>query len=267
MKIFRRREIGEDDLIAILGAHRGMSRSHREKLLKYSPKTIVSMVSAAPGDGRRVCVKEYRYETISDRLRHLFRPPKGKVSWVAGNVLFSRGISPHKPLAYAERRKLGFLREAFCVTESPADHMELDRYLVRRFEKSPRQDLRRFIRAFGRWIGALHGAGIYHRDLKTCNILVRDNPDGWDFSLIDLEDVIQGERIGIEKIFRNLVQINCSVPKFFSYGDRIRFLKGYLRANPVAMDERAFIRRVLEESRSRGIVYVSPQGVVMEKFE
>ena len=172
-----------------------------------------------------------------------------------------------KPLAYAERRKLRLLQEAYYVTESLADDMEMDRYLIRMFEKHAGQGLRKFIRHFAEWIGSLHRIGIYHRDLKTCNILIREKPGGWSFSLIDLEDVIQGAKIGIEKILRNLVQINCSVPRFFTYSDRIRFLKGYLRANPVAMDERFFIRRVLEESRSRGIVYVSPQGVVMEKFE
>jgi tRNA A-37 threonylcarbamoyl transferase component Bud32 len=261
LKIFRRREIGENDLIAILEAHREMVHSQREKLLKYSPKTIVSIVSNFNfgANGLRVCVKEYRYETILDRLRNVFRQPKGKISWVAGNVLFSRGICPMKPLAYAERRRLRLLQEAYYVTESLADDMEMDRYLIRMFEKH--------IRHFAGWIGFLHRTGIYHRDLKTCNILIREKPGGWSFSLIDLEDVIQGAKIGIEKILRNLVQINCSVPRFFTYGDRIRFLKGYLGANPVAMDERAFIKRVLEESRRRGVVYVSPQGVVMEKFE
>jgi tRNA A-37 threonylcarbamoyl transferase component Bud32 len=267
LKIFRRREMGENDLIAILEAHREMVHSQREKLLKYSPKTIVSIVSNFGANGLRVCVKEYRYETILDRLRNVFRQPKGKISWVAGNVLFSRGICPMKPLAYAERRRLKLLQEAYYVTESLADDMEMDRYLIRMFEKQAGQDLRKFIRHFAGWIGFLHRTGIYHRDLKTCNILIREKPGGWNFSLIDLEDVIQGAKIGIEKILRNLVQINCSVPRFFTYGDRIRFLKGYLGANPVAMDERAFIKRVLKESRSRGVVYVSPQGVVMEKFE
>ena len=267
LKIFRRREMGENDLIAILEAHREMVHSQREKLLKYSPKTIVSIVNNFGANGLRVCVKEYRYETILDRLRNVFRQPRGKVSWVAGNVLFSRGICPMKPLAYAERRRLRLLQEAYYVTESLADDLEMDRYLIRMFEKHAGQDLRKFIRHFAGWIGFLHRTGIYHRDLKTCNILIREKPGGWSFSLIDLEDVIQGAKIGIEKILRNLVQINCSVPRFFTYGDRIRFLKGYLGANPVAMDERAFIKRVLKESRSRGVVYVSPRGVVMEKFE
>jgi len=145
--------------------------------------------------------------------------------------------------------------------------MEMDRYVIRRFEKHQRQELRRFIRQFAGWIGSLHRAGIYHSDVKTCNVLVRETPDGWGFSLIDLEDVVQGTKIGIEKILRNLIQINCSIPKSFSYGDRIRFLKDYLKVNPVAIDERLFIRRILEASRKRGIVYVSPEGDVIERFE
>lgn len=266
-RIFRRRELGENDLHAILDAHRDTVHSQRDRLLKDSPKTIVSIVNHGGADGRRVCVKEYRYGRRLDRWKNSFRRPKGKASWVAGNLLFSRGICPLKPLAYAERRKLRLLQEAFFVTESPADDMEMDRYLIRRFEKHPRHHLRRFITEFAGWIGSLHAAGIYHRDLKTCNILVREKPGGWGFSLIDLEDLVQGAKIGVGKILRNLVQINCSVPRFFSHGDRIRFLKGYLRANPVSIDERAFIRKVLEESRRRGIVYVSPEGVVIEKFE
>ncbi len=143
----------------------------------------------------------------------------------------------------------------------------MDRYLVQRLEEHPKKDVRGFIRQLAEWIGSLHRAGIYHRDLKTCNILVREVSNGWEFSLIDLEDVVQGVTIGIEKILKNLIQINCSIPKSFSYGDRVRFMKGYFKANPVAVDDRALIARVLVESRKRGIVYVSPTGVVVEEFE
>ncbi len=267
LKIFRRKEMREDDLMTVLEAHREMVRSRRGELLKDSPKTIVSMVGDSGANGRRICVKEYRYATILDRVSNSFRRPKGRASWVAGNVLFSRGINPVKPLAYAERWKLRLLHEAFYVTESGADDMELDRYLIRRFGEHSRQGLRRFVGQFAEWIGSLHRAGIYHRDLKTCNILVREKADGWGFSLIDLEDVSYGAEIGIERILKNLVQINCSIPRFFSYRDRVRFLKGYLKINPAVIDERGFIKRVIEESRRRGVVYVSPQGVIIEEFE
>jgi serine/threonine protein kinase len=248
LKIYRRREMEEDDLMAILKARGEMVHCRREKLLKDSREPFVSIIRDIAVNDRRVCIKEYRYEAILDRLRRLFRRPKGKASWVAGNVLFSRGICPLKPLAYVERRKLGLLQEALFVTESLADDMEMGHYLTRRFEGKAGQDLGRFMGQLAGWIGSLHRAGIYHRDLKTCNILVREKPGGWGFSLIDLEDVLQEPKIGIEKILRNLVQINCCVPRFLSYGDRIRFLKGYLRANPFSINEKTFIRRVLEES-------------------
>ncbi len=248
LRIYRRREMEEDDLMAVLEARREMANSQREKVLKYSPESFVSIIGDIAVNDRRVCIREYRYETILDRLRSSFKRPKGKSSWVAGNVLFSRGMCPLKPLAYVERRKLGLLRKALFVTESLAGDMEMGHYLTRRFERKARQDLGRFIGQFAGWIGSLHRAGIYHRDLKTCTILVREKPDGWGFSLNDLEDIFQEPKIGNERILRNLVQINCSFPRFLSYGDRIRFLRGYLRANPLTISEKALIRRVLEES-------------------
>jgi len=265
--VFRRREVARDDLMAILRAHREVVQSSREKLLKYSPKTIVSMIDRPPANGRRVCVKEYRYKRLWYRVKNSLRRPKGKASWVAGNALFNRGFCHVKPLAYVERRKLTLLQQAFYITESIADDLEMDRYLAQRFEGPSMGDMRGFVKQFAEWMGSLHRAGIYHRDLKTCNILVREIGDGWGFSLVDLEDVAQATRVGTEKILRNLVQINCSIPKSFSYGDRVRFMKEYLRAHPTAIDERVFIERVLEESRRRGIVYVSSEGEVIEKFE
>jgi tRNA A-37 threonylcarbamoyl transferase component Bud32 len=248
LKIYRRREMEENDLMMVLEARREMVHSQREKVLKYSPESFVSIIMDIAANDRRVCIKEYRYETILDRLRNSFKRPKGKSSWVVGNVLFSRGMCLLKPLAYIERRKLGLLRKALFVTESLVGDMEMGHYLTRRFERKARQDLGRFMGQFTGWIGSLHRAGIYHRDLKTSNILVRERPDGWGFSLIDLEDVLQEPKIGNERILRNLVQINCSVPRFLSYGDRIRFLRGYLRANPLTISGKVLIKKVLEES-------------------
>jgi serine/threonine protein kinase len=265
--VFRRREIEADVLMGVLEAHREKARSRGEGLVKYSPKTVVSLVNAVGTNGAPVCVKEYRYGTILGQLRNSFRKPKGKTAWIAGNLLFTYGICRLKPLAYVERRKLRLLRETFYVTESHAGDEEMDRYLIRRSHGEAGRELRRFISAFATWLGSLHRARIYHRDLKTCNILVREEHNGWGFSLVDLEDVRFGTRIGKDRILRNLVQVNCSIPRSVSYGDRVRFLKEYLNANPAALDQRRLIESVLEESRKRGIVYVSPEGVVLEKFE
>ena len=249
--VYRRRDVFREALLEMIDAHRKTMENYPLRLLKNSPQIVVSMVEIPRGSSRRTCVKQFRYVTVWSKIKECFRYSKGKVSWVAANELFRQRISDLKPLAYVEKRRLGFLKESFFIMESPTDYLGMDQYLIKSFGNGRSGYLvskeRAFIRQFARWMGCLHQSGIYHRDLKTCNILVREKPGGWSFSLIDLEDVIQGAEIGIEKILRNMVQINSSVPGFFRYGDRIRFLKGYLKANPVAIDERAFIREVLEE--------------------
>jgi len=267
LRIFRRREFDENTLMDTLRTHGGRIRTETEKLLKNSPKTIVSVVGAEGGSTRRLYVKEYRHGTMRDWTRGVFRRPKAKKAWVAGNLLFNRDMSPQKPVACVESRRFGFVQKAFLVTESWGEDMELDRYLVGRFEKHPGEESRRFIKALGSWVGSLHREGVYHRDLKTCNILVREKDNGWSFSLIDLEDVSHRARIGKKAILRNLVQINCSVPKSFTYSDRLRFLEAYLRAHPVEMDKKTLVQVVMDWSLNRGIVYVSPHGDVIEDFK
>jgi hypothetical protein len=46
----------------------------------------------------------------------------------------------------------------------------------------------------------------------------------------------------------------------------LRFLKRYTSLNPIIKDEKGFIRQLIKKSKQRGIVYVSPQGVVEENW-
>ena len=88
----------------------------------------------------------------------------------------------------------------------------------------------------------------------------------WNFRLPDLEDVLLDEEVNEKKWFNNFLQLNTSIPKSFTRTDRLRFLKEYTCLRPVIKNERAFIHRLVEKSRERGIVYVSPDGVVQENF-
>jgi hypothetical protein len=71
--------------------------------------------------------------------------------------------------------------------------------------------------------------------------------------------------VDARRALKNLVQINCSIPGFLSYGDRVRFLKWYLQTYPIPLAKRDLINAILEESWKRGVVYVSPEGDVTEE--
>ena len=105
---------------------------------------------------------------------------------------------------------------------------------------------------------------LYHKDMKTCNILVSERGETWNFHLLDFEDILMDEKVSQKKLFRNFLQLNTSTPKVMTRSDRFRFFREYLCLNPVVKDEKIFLRELMEESRRRGLVYVSTQGVVKE---
>jgi tRNA A-37 threonylcarbamoyl transferase component Bud32 len=138
----------------------------------------------------------------------------------------------------------------------------MDRYILKGFEDLRKK--RRFIRTFAGWLDGLHHTRLYHKDMKTCNILVSEKAEAWDFHLLDFEDLLMDEDVNRKKLFRNFLQLNTSTPRVMTQADRHRFLKEYLRLNPIIKDQKVFLRELVDESRRRGLVYVSPQGVVTE---
>lgn len=123
LRIYRRREMEHERLIAVLEAHRKQVPCQYNKRLQCSLKPIVSTTSIIATNGGQMNVKEYRYETLLDRLSNTFRQPEGKVLWIKENIMFSRKICAVKPLAYVERRRLGLVHEAFYVSESFAGNI------------------------------------------------------------------------------------------------------------------------------------------------
>jgi hypothetical protein len=102
--------------------------------------------------------------------------------------------------------------------------------------------------------------------MKTCNILISENGTGWTFHLLDHEDISLDEKVGPGKLFKSFLQLNTSTPRSMTKTDRLRFLKEYLLQNPILHHPDVFIQELMMESRRRGIVYVSSQGVKEESF-
>jgi tRNA A-37 threonylcarbamoyl transferase component Bud32 len=160
-RVYRNRCVSGDTLMGMIDAHREVVENSPSCLLKDSPKTVVSMVDLPNGLGWRTCVKQYRYGTAWGKIKDRFRHARGKISWIAANELFRRGISTLKPLAYVEKMQFGLLAESFFLMESPADYLEMDRYLIKSFGNGPSGDIvpqkRAFIRQFARCRGPSYG--------------------------------------------------------------------------------------------------------------
>lgn len=260
-QIWCRRGWKPQTLLKIVTKHKDIVAKGKEGLIKDAPRTAITLFTHKKS---RIFVKEYRYQGAWQRVKDILRRSKACKGWVIGNGLVVRGVEGVIPRALLERRRRGLLQEAFLIMETPPGYGELDRYLVKAFEEQRHDDNRRkaFLDAFAGFMAHLYLQCIIHRDLKTCNIMVREENNGWSFCLVDMDDVRLDKKIGLRRLLKGLIQLHTSTPLFMEVGDRIRFLSRYLRL--IGRDDiREIIKEVIKGSRGRQLVYVAPHGDVI----
>jgi len=261
VRYFHRRDFPMDRLKRTIEEHRGVVGDNPSSLIKNSPKVVVSILN---DKGEKICLKQFCYPHLWDKIKEHFRRSKGLKSWMAANGMRARGFPSLKPLAFVERKSWFGLEESFLFMEVLEEDQEMDRYILKGFQDLNRKRL--FIKTFARWLDSLHKVSLYHNDMKTCNILVSQRGETWNFHLLDFEDILTDEKVDRKRLFRNLLQLNTSTPKVMTKLDRFRFFREYIRLNPIVKERKGFLRELIKESRRRGMVYVSPQGVVTEEM-
>ena len=257
---YHRRDVPLEQLKRLVEEHRRVVGEESSDVLKDSASVTVTRVT----DGTcKVCVKHFHPHRLGTRVKEYFRRSKGFKAWISGNGVRVRGVPCVKPLALVEARPRPGQRENFFLMEAMESGRELDRYLVKGFEDFRRK--RVFIKAFAQWLSHLHEKGIYHLDMKTCNIWVSEEKEGWEFRLLDLEDVRLDETVDGKKLFMTFLQLNASIPGVIPRRDRLRFLRHYLSHRSIDVDRKRWLKWIEEETRRRGIVYVAPWGVVKDQ--
>lgn len=259
--VYHRRDFPLDRVKRAVDRHLSIVQERSVELVKESPEGKISLFR---NGAERICVKQFCSPQLWNQLKDRFRLSKGIKAWMNGNGLRVRGMSTIKTLALMERKGWSEQSESFLVMEVLEDGQELDRYILKGFGKL--KEKREFIQAFATWLSRFHRMDLYHRDMKTCNIVVSEEGETWTFNLLDLEDVSLGKRINEEMLSKNFLQLNSSTPRAITQADRLRFFETYHSGNPIIKDKKPFLSRLIQKSRERGIVYVSPEGVVEEKI-
>jgi tRNA A-37 threonylcarbamoyl transferase component Bud32 len=125
---------------------------------------------------------------------------------------------------------------------------------------------RALISYFAKTLAGMHNHSIFHHDLKTCNIMVKENGESFEFTFLDFDKVSFNEEITVRKRVKNLTQVNLSTPKRFTLADRLRFLKEYLYQCYITNEKKNILRDVINLSKREKILYVSFQGDVTEDW-
>jgi lipopolysaccharide kinase (Kdo/WaaP) family protein len=226
------------------------------RVLKRGTKS--SVMAGLVISGRAVCLKSY----LSVR--------RGRRAFENMVKLESAGVPIPAPLFIWERsRKHG--GGAVVGMEDLAPRPELDRWLSGRIDAwrssgGGRQELRALLRPVFLGLGAavreLHARRIVLDDLKTCNIILADEPEAFPeraFRFIDLDGVTVGRRVTLLQRAKSLCQVNRSTPVEAGIGARRDFWREYAR-DLSPRDRRWIRRRAIELSGKRPVIYVTWTG-------
>ncbi len=262
--------------------------SHTGAILKDSPESAVTLVDI-PGFPR-VCVKQLRWRGWLHALKGLFRPTQGLRTFRNGWKLLSAGIAAAAPLALVREGYLGVSANEYIIMEVIPRSQELDRYLLTRILLPwSTAEKRELAALFGRFIGFMHTEGIFHADLKTCNILVSEGPTRKEsaekapaappkneavpertvrFAVLDYDEVRFRRAVAPRRRLKNLVQIFLSTPVAIGPADRLRFLREYaLHVGMSSRQRRETAVEVMQAASGREVLYVGFDGDCHEQWD
>ncbi|MBI4965990.1 MAG: hypothetical protein HY913_22110 [Desulfomonile tiedjei] len=271
--------------LACLDEHQRLLSESTNAVRKNATESAVTMVGLSGFP--EVCVKQFKWRGWTHALKGVFRPTQGARTFRNGWRLQGDGFPVAAPLAWIRKKRLGLVCSEWIVMEVIRGALELDRFVLKRIaSKWTPEERRGIVRMFGRLIGSMHSKGIFHSDLKTCNVLVsedgpkEENPANCEarpsqagfrpvrFSLLDYDEVRFSASVPRRKTIKNLVQIFLSTPVAIGAADRLRFLSEYaLHVGLTRRERREVALDVLKASEGKEILYVGFEGDIREQWE
>lgn len=207
-------------------------------LLKLQRRVLVGRVVAA---GRVVYVKRYNAYAWRALLAASLRGSPARRAACTAARLRALGFAVPAVVAAVEWHLGPLVGRSFFVTEEVAGARTVDVAWGALAGATGRRARGRLVDGLAALFARLHGAGVYHADLKDVNVLVRD--DG-SLVLLDLERVAFGRRVARRRRVKNLVQLDRTLGRHASRTERLRFLRGYLGAGAGRAALRTWARRV-----------------------
>ncbi len=167
-------------------------------------------------------------------LRELFRPSPCRLEWESGLYATHAGIPAVEPIAATSNLQRDGRPCGLLITRAvePAEPLsDFWRRLVTDANRTRlRQDKAQVIELLAEMIARSHQAGLEHLDMHAANILVqRTAPRQYRTVFVDLQSARRDVPITDHAVVRNLAQLNQWFRRHSTIGDRLRFLRAYLR--------------------------------------
>lgn len=255
LRVYRHKIYPEGLLDTLLKEHASPSHHNTATLKKTAKETISLLTAAYDGIEYKVVVKEWFCATLLARLRYVLFSSRARRNWIAARALRVRGIPTPDALALVEYRSGLLLKRSLLFTRYVEAAHELNAYVLSRYggalSSATRQEKKRFIQTLAELIRDMHARGIYHADMKSNNILVREDGDAWKLFIIDLDRVRFRKSLSFKQRANNLAQINASVADCITPADRILFFRHYAKGRLPALESKQYFRQIVAIGRKK----------------
>lgn len=211
----------ETDAAGLLQAIRHLT-DEEKTLLKKGPRATVWAASLL---GEDVIIKYF--EPNPRGWRRKLGPSRIRQAWAGTRLMQSESLNVPDVLGFIECIENGVPKDGYVIHRRIPDTEPFGIWLLKTMpflNKTARVHLRHHLREE---FLKLYRRGIYHKDTKTHNLLIRQLDNGaLRFWWIDLEDIRAAKRVATWHVIRNLYQLNGSVPNRVSRRARTAFARG-----------------------------------------
>ncbi len=257
LRIVHRPSLPAALVVQAIELHRENAARGREHCEHWGPGSSVSHVVLQGERELDLAVKWNHPRGLRRGLSDTLQGSRAARAAAGADVLAGLGMHHPETLAFAERRRFGWVTESYLITGFLADTEPLPVALAGLREDRRRRRL--LARALGETIGRLHAAGLDHGDLKHSNLLV--GRDG-RVVLIDLDTLVPPRRPTWRRVVRAFGQLEAYTSDLYPWlprTDRARFLSGYFRhtqtyasrRRDLVREARAWVEQKLESWQGR----------------
>jgi tRNA A-37 threonylcarbamoyl transferase component Bud32 len=215
---------------------------------------VVRVELSIGGNETPAAYKRCGSRTWLRRIARGVRTPAALRNFELGHRLIRLGIATPRPLVAVAPRWHNLLKPSFLATQWIDDAMPFDAFARAASDWAPdrrRAALCEAARKFGRLIGTLHKHGFSHRDLKSGNLLVRDEKGHVEVFLVDLDGASRPRlRIPATRL-KNLARLHAASRQLMgvTHSIRCRFVHSYLATLRGHADWKAVWRHLQRTSK------------------
>jgi tRNA A-37 threonylcarbamoyl transferase component Bud32 len=207
--------------------------SHALTRRELSSRTVTLLKTSLP-ELPSLYLKEYRFPTVIDRIKHLFGSPAER-EWRTAPRIAERGIPTFEPLAVGIQRRFGLPVAGYLVSREIDHARPLKDYLLDREHRDDQavwKVRKAIICSLAGFVREFHRRGILHRDFHWGNILI----DARDLSnirwhLMDLHRIQLKRGLRDRERIANLAALGTAFRCTTRKAERLRFLVQYARGD------------------------------------